>query len=102
MPKGSFAHLILATTDLKNAKETVRGIAASLGFKAHGRMRGSTGFVVSGIRGSSLMALLGQMIPFGEFFGWFSRTAVQAKCRSVASRSLGRRFVTTVNAVFAP
>ncbi|MHC4471489.1 MAG: hypothetical protein ACYS99_11045 [Planctomycetota bacterium] len=81
MPKGSFGHLVLATTDLKGAKDAIHHTASRLGFKAHGRMRSKTGFVVSGIRGTSLSAMLGQMIPFAEMFGWFSRTVIEAKCQ---------------------
>jgi hypothetical protein len=79
MGKGSLAHVLLATTDLRAAKDRIKAVLDRAGFRSSVRSRGRDGFIVQGIRGSDFKAWLGQQIPFGALFGLWSKVGAAAK-----------------------
>ncbi len=73
MPKGSYGAYGLQIDDPAVAKVKIKEILAELGYKAYRRGAPPDRFKVQGTRGSKVIAMLIQMVPFMDILGIGSR-----------------------------
>lgn len=73
MARGSFGAYRLEIEDPEAARKAVMGVMKRLGYRAHRRGGAQGRFKIVGIRGSTVLALLMQLVPFMELTGFGSR-----------------------------